>query len=188
MDFESLAGIIGKLAIAAPFAAAFAKISPPWPDGLMIAFALAVLQLTIILISFEVLLHQRPSLRLLLVTLCICGAVVVSMVILYTFAFGNRTAWNQVQEKREAIGGASDYLPTVQPVVDALSLDDPESLFQNFHDADAIWTSASIQASRNAVLVISRERRGRMEIDGIFGGRSEAVPFFGDHMQQDRFR
>ncbi len=150
-DFQHLGAVVGKLAVAAPFADILVKIGPPWPERHFTALVCAIVQVVVLMYAFEFWWQgRRASIESVRRTLKVAVLLLSFAGVSYLVAFICLTS----RDPRTVIGWV--YLPEVEAIV---ATDPgkytPDYLLQiSEGNVFTIWTATSIRFARAILLFL----------------------------------
>jgi hypothetical protein len=152
-DFKSVTAWIAKAAIAAPLADIVVNIGPPWPSRIAVAILLCIVEVIVLMYSFEF--WRKGSPRIRDIRSAMRAGIVAFGVgfIVYIYLFANFIVDAPDARHRVVIG--CDMHPDVAEMANANpSQWTPKELILQFHDEMAVWTPGSVNVMRTIVLVI----------------------------------
>jgi hypothetical protein len=151
-DFQTVPAWVAKAAVAAPLLDILLSLGPPWPNRISVAVAVCVVEMVILMYSFEFWRRGAPAIvdvrRVLRRATLLLALIFAGYAYVYaSFVEEGEDAWDRV-----AIGYR------LQPHVAELIASDPvkytpRQLILDFHDPKSIWTSQSVNTIRWFLLV-----------------------------------
>lgn len=149
-EYRSVALWAGLSTSSVPFIAAFAGVTPPWPDG--IAYMTAVVQLIGIILTLK--LYSDADKRSIGRNLSILTVVILVLLLSYIFVFSQFTIFDPARNGRIVIG----YECTAKVLQAYPELTCPSVGFEELRNAAfkeaELWTMLSISVVRTAIVAI----------------------------------
>jgi hypothetical protein len=152
-DFKSVSGWVAKAAVAAPLADIVLNIGPPWPSRPSVAILLCIVEVVVLMYSFEFWRHGSPRIQHIrsVMRAAIAAVAVAFVVYMPLFAFfivDAEDAWHRV------VIGYKMHDDVAEMQKSDPGQWTPEELILQFHDVMAVWTPWSVNVMRTIVLLV----------------------------------
>ncbi len=151
-DFKSVTAWIAKAAVAAPLVDIILNIGPPWPSRVAVAILTCVVEVLVLMYSFEFWRRGSPRISEIRNVMRFGIGSFVLMFIVYIFFFASfiveaDDAWHRV------VIGYQMHADVAEMVKDNPSKWTPKELIIQFQDEMEVWTSSSVNVMRTIFVV-----------------------------------
>lgn len=152
-DSQSVIAWVAKLSVAAPIVDIVANVGPPWPSRAGVAILTSLFQVIVLLLAFEFGRHAAHRLSQLRWAMAASAMFAIPSLMLYLNAYSSYVVDAPDRWNRAVVGSIF-----IDEKIEALYESDrsrwtPRTFLKEFKSQEAIWTSDSIAANRNWLLM-----------------------------------